>query len=114
MNCCRFSSQGSSKLEKAEILQMTVDHLKLLHAMGGKGGGSFHFVAIDACDFCRHVDCDSLSTWVFYSWNFHRCPVAEEETFASNNSNESEKRRTESAGNEFNRKIFTSYLSNGV
>lgn len=29
--------QGSSKLEKAEILQMTVDHLKLLHAMGGKG-----------------------------------------------------------------------------
>ncbi len=29
--------QGSSKMEKAEILQMTVDHLKLLHAMGGKG-----------------------------------------------------------------------------
>lgn len=36
---CTFSLtvQGSSKLEKAEILQMTVDHLKLLHAMGGKG-----------------------------------------------------------------------------
>uniref|UniRef100_A0A8P4GPI4 Hes related family bHLH transcription factor with YRPW motif like n=1 Tax=Dicentrarchus labrax TaxID=13489 RepID=A0A8P4GPI4_DICLA len=32
-----FEKQGSSKLEKAEILQMTVDHLKLLHAMGGKG-----------------------------------------------------------------------------
>lgn len=32
-----ISMQGSSKLEKAEILQMTVDHLKLLHAMGGKG-----------------------------------------------------------------------------
>uniref|UniRef100_A0A3B4EPU0 Hairy/enhancer-of-split related with YRPW motif-like protein n=1 Tax=Pundamilia nyererei TaxID=303518 RepID=A0A3B4EPU0_9CICH len=31
-----FEKQGSSKLEKAEILQMTVDHLKLLHAMGGK------------------------------------------------------------------------------
>lgn len=30
-------TQGSSKLEKAEILQMTVDHLKLLHAVGGKG-----------------------------------------------------------------------------
>lgn len=30
-------SQGSSKLEKAEILQMTVDHLKMLHAAGGKG-----------------------------------------------------------------------------
>ncbi|XP_017548107.1 hairy/enhancer-of-split related with YRPW motif-like protein isoform X1 [Pygocentrus nattereri] len=31
-----FEKQGSSKLEKAEILQMTVDHLKLLHAVGGK------------------------------------------------------------------------------
>ncbi len=30
-------SQGSAKLEKAEILQMTVDHLKMLHAAGGKG-----------------------------------------------------------------------------
>jgi len=29
--------QGSAKLEKAEILQMTVDHLKMLHASGGKG-----------------------------------------------------------------------------
>lgn len=34
-----FSStfKGSAKLEKAEILQMTVDHLKMLHASGGKG-----------------------------------------------------------------------------
>lgn len=24
-------------MEKAEILQMTVDHLKMLHASGGKG-----------------------------------------------------------------------------
>lgn len=31
--------QGSAKLEKAEILQMTVDHLKMLHASGGKGNG---------------------------------------------------------------------------
>lgn len=29
-----FEKQGSAKLEKAEILQMTVDHLKLLHAKG--------------------------------------------------------------------------------
>jgi hypothetical protein len=29
--------QGSSKLEKAEVLQMTVDHLKMLHATGGTG-----------------------------------------------------------------------------
>lgn len=38
---CFHSLQGSSKLEKAEILQMTVDHLKLLHAMGGKGGTAY-------------------------------------------------------------------------
>ncbi|XP_063698010.1 hairy/enhancer-of-split related with YRPW motif protein [Culicoides brevitarsis] len=29
-----FEKQGSSKLEKAEILQLTVDHLKNLHAKG--------------------------------------------------------------------------------
>nr|XP_034976661.1 hairy/enhancer-of-split related with YRPW motif-like protein isoform X2 [Zootoca vivipara] len=29
-----FEKQGSSKMEKAEILQMTVDHLKMLHAIG--------------------------------------------------------------------------------
>ncbi|XP_076371516.1 hairy/enhancer-of-split related with YRPW motif protein 1-like [Tachypleus tridentatus] len=29
-----FEKQGSAKLEKAEILQMTVEHLKLLHAKG--------------------------------------------------------------------------------
>ena len=32
-----FVMQGSAKLEKAEILQMTVDHLKMLQATGGKG-----------------------------------------------------------------------------
>ncbi|XP_053124767.1 hairy/enhancer-of-split related with YRPW motif-like protein isoform X2 [Hemicordylus capensis] len=31
-----FEKQGSSKLEKAEILQMTVDHLRMLHATGGR------------------------------------------------------------------------------
>lgn len=41
-----FFLQGSSKLEKAEILQMTVDHLKLLHAMGGKGETSECFAHI--------------------------------------------------------------------
>lgn len=29
-----YEKQGSSKLEKAEILQLTVDHLKSLHAKG--------------------------------------------------------------------------------
>ena len=31
-----FEKQGSAKLEKAEILQMTVDHLTMLHAKGEK------------------------------------------------------------------------------
>lgn len=31
-----FEKQGSAKLEKAEILQLTVDHLKTLNAKGGK------------------------------------------------------------------------------
>lgn len=31
-----FEKQGSAKLEKAEILQMTVDHLKMIHAKGKK------------------------------------------------------------------------------
>lgn len=34
---CLLYTQGSSKLEKAEVLQMTVDHLKMLHATGGTG-----------------------------------------------------------------------------
>ncbi|XP_033640740.1 hairy/enhancer-of-split related with YRPW motif protein 1-like isoform X1 [Asterias rubens] len=38
-----YEKQGSAKLEKAEILQMTVDHLKYLHAKGKHGiDGSFH------------------------------------------------------------------------
>ncbi|XP_060906500.1 hairy/enhancer-of-split related with YRPW motif protein 1-like [Labrus mixtus] len=42
-----FEKQGSAKLEKAEILQMTVDHLKLLHASGGKGFFEAHSLAKD-------------------------------------------------------------------
>ncbi|XP_068616401.1 hairy/enhancer-of-split related with YRPW motif protein 1-like [Brachionichthys hirsutus] len=42
-----FDKQGSAKLEKAEILQMTVDHLKMLHASGGKGYFEAHAVAKD-------------------------------------------------------------------
>ncbi|CAL1537263.1 unnamed protein product, partial [Lymnaea stagnalis] len=43
-----FEKQGSAKLEKAEILQMTVDHLKILHQ---KGINNYNFdphaVAVD-------------------------------------------------------------------
>ncbi|KAM3602459.1 uncharacterized protein V6R79_004581 [Siganus canaliculatus] len=42
-----FEKQGSSKLEKAEILQMTVDHLKLLQATGGKGLVDPQVLALD-------------------------------------------------------------------
>ncbi|XP_010721843.1 hairy/enhancer-of-split related with YRPW motif-like protein [Meleagris gallopavo] len=42
-----FEKQGSSKLEKAEILQMTVDHLKMLHATGGAGFLDARALAVD-------------------------------------------------------------------
>ncbi|XP_036422221.1 hairy/enhancer-of-split related with YRPW motif protein 1 [Colossoma macropomum] len=42
-----LEKQGSAKLEKAEILQMTVDHLKMLHAAGGKGYFDAHALAMD-------------------------------------------------------------------
>eukprot|EP00071_Canis_lupus_P053497 XP_541232.3 hairy/enhancer-of-split related with YRPW motif protein 2 [Canis lupus familiaris] len=42
-----FEKQGSAKLEKAEILQMTVDHLKMLQATGGKGYFDAHALALD-------------------------------------------------------------------
>nr|XP_020444447.1 hairy/enhancer-of-split related with YRPW motif protein 2 isoform X2 [Monopterus albus] len=42
-----FDKQGSAKLEKAEILQMTVDHLKMLQATGGKGYFNAHVLALD-------------------------------------------------------------------
>ncbi|XP_070777684.1 hairy/enhancer-of-split related with YRPW motif protein 1 isoform X3 [Enoplosus armatus] len=43
----QVSKKGSAKLEKAEILQMTVDHLKMLHAAGGKGYFDAHALAMD-------------------------------------------------------------------
>ncbi|KAM8788236.1 hairy/enhancer-of-split related with YRPW motif-like protein [Rhynchonycteris naso] len=42
-----FEKQGSSKLEKAEVLQMTVDHLKMLHATGGTGFFDARTLAVD-------------------------------------------------------------------
>ncbi|KAK2855844.1 hypothetical protein Q5P01_004579 [Channa striata] len=42
-----FEKQGSAKLEKAEILQMTVDHLKMLQATGSKGFVNAHALALD-------------------------------------------------------------------
>ncbi|XP_032754543.1 hairy/enhancer-of-split related with YRPW motif-like protein [Rattus rattus] len=42
-----FEKQGSSKLEKAEVLQMTVDHLKMLHASGGAGFFDARALAVD-------------------------------------------------------------------
>ncbi|XP_055979695.1 hairy/enhancer-of-split related with YRPW motif-like protein [Sorex fumeus] len=42
-----FEKQGSSKLEKAEVLQMTVDHLKMLHATGGAGFFNARALAVD-------------------------------------------------------------------
>uniref|UniRef100_A0A4W5KG81 Hes-related family bHLH transcription factor with YRPW motif 2 n=1 Tax=Hucho hucho TaxID=62062 RepID=A0A4W5KG81_9TELE len=42
-----FEKQGSAKLEKAEILQMTVDHLKMLQTTGGKGYFDAHSLAMD-------------------------------------------------------------------
>ncbi|XP_050747430.1 hairy/enhancer-of-split related with YRPW motif protein 1 isoform X1 [Gymnogyps californianus] len=42
-----LTSLGSAKLEKAEILQMTVDHLKMLHTAGGKGYFDAHALAMD-------------------------------------------------------------------
>jgi hypothetical protein len=39
-----FEKQGSAKLEKAEILQLTVDHLKTLHSKGKPRTLTFHFL----------------------------------------------------------------------
>uniref|UniRef100_A0A3Q3BE96 Hes-related family bHLH transcription factor with YRPW motif 2 n=1 Tax=Kryptolebias marmoratus TaxID=37003 RepID=A0A3Q3BE96_KRYMA len=42
-----FEKQGSAKLEKAEILQLTVDHLKMLQATGGRGLLDAQVLALD-------------------------------------------------------------------
>ncbi|XP_065223933.1 hairy/enhancer-of-split related with YRPW motif protein [Planococcus citri] len=52
-----YEKQGSAKLEKAEILQMTVDHLKVLHAKGmnalaydpGKFAVDYHNMGFQEC-----------------------------------------------------------------
>lgn len=41
-----FEKQGSAKLEKAEILQMTVDHLKVLHSKAGLNGYNLDTAAL--------------------------------------------------------------------
>lgn len=46
-----FEKQGSAKLEKAEILQLTVDHLKTLHSKGELCFLSLFFIFFAAADF---------------------------------------------------------------
>jgi len=41
-----YEKQGSAKLEKAEILQLTVDHLKMIHAKGKSLAYKSYFVVI--------------------------------------------------------------------
>ncbi|KAK3588581.1 hypothetical protein CHS0354_001906 [Potamilus streckersoni] len=53
-----FEKQGSSKLEKAEILQMTVDHLQYLHSKGING--------------CNYPDPHALAT-DYHSVGFREC-----------------------------------------
>ncbi|XKL61587.1 hypothetical protein PGB90_001420 [Kerria lacca] len=52
-----YEKQGSAKLEKAEILQMTVDHLKMLHAKG------YDSMAYDPSKFAMN----------YHSMGFHEC-----------------------------------------
>ncbi|MEQ2171208.1 hypothetical protein GOODEAATRI_008277 [Goodea atripinnis] len=53
-----FEKQGSAKLEKAEILQMTVDHLKMLQATGGKG--NHNTTHSDSADIPQRMFCCRL------------------------------------------------------
>ncbi|XP_078450092.1 hairy/enhancer-of-split related with YRPW motif protein 1-like [Lampetra planeri] len=48
------TTQERGKLEKAEILQMTVDHLKELHSCGAAAGGYLHDTSL-ALDFYRSM-----------------------------------------------------------
>lgn len=54
-------AKGSAKLEKAEILQMTVDHLKMLHAAGGKGMSASHLPISPPITSQRVVNSDRLN-----------------------------------------------------
>lgn len=47
-----FEKQGSAKLEKAEILQLTVDHLKTLHSKGKK--------------FVETIKCEIFKKWIHH------------------------------------------------
>lgn len=62
-----YEKQGSSKLEKAEILQLTVDHLKTLHSKGMlwcKFGFEF--------DFSLRIFRDFFSIWQIDSYSHLR------------------------------------------
>lgn len=53
-----FEKQGSAKLEKAEILQMTVDYLRMLHARG-LADSLTHNKETIAISSCADLDCVS-------------------------------------------------------
>lgn len=51
-----YEKQGSSKLEKAEILQLTVDHLKSMNARGKHFNQFFRCVFL-FCSFSSYAHC---------------------------------------------------------
>ncbi|XP_017654429.1 hairy/enhancer-of-split related with YRPW motif-like protein isoform X3 [Nannospalax galili] len=74
-----FEKQGSSKLEKAEVLQMTVDHLKMLHATGGAGFFDARALAVDFRSIgfrecLTEVISPSVSTSTQSHWNHPASP----------------------------------------
>lgn len=52
-----YEKQGSAKLEKAEILQLTVDHLKMIHA---KGKSKWHYT--NSIRVVRNIFCFNFNT----------------------------------------------------
>lgn len=69
-----FEKQGSAKLEKAEILQLTVDHLRSLHAKGKPGISNKKIFSIrdsgTLCHACKLDHAQVLRREVFYLRNF--------------------------------------------
>ncbi|CAH2049833.1 unnamed protein product, partial [Iphiclides podalirius] len=61
--------QGSAKLEKAEILQLTVDHLKMLHAKGELGLVSLLEITATA------ANCNSSQDATCRSYRDHKLPA---------------------------------------
>lgn len=57
-----FEKQGSAKLEKAEILQMTVDHLKMLHA---KGKNRFKIIIFNFGDPITSTNSQISTAWTY-------------------------------------------------